>query len=852
MRHTVFFALIAMMAIFFVGVPGVSAQTEVTEEPTIETTAEPVEVEEETKEDHEELEEEFFDGDVSEEALEDEDVSPEELGAEEAAILPDNLLYGFKRIGRAVRRAVTFDPAKKAELDITFANQELVDVQKMVELRGERSAGNAAKSIERIEKRLSRASELPEIAEEKRAKLLERFVGSEIPRQKVLDAISDTVEDPTVSVRVEEARERIIEHVGEAFEEVEVDEQFFERVLERAEGGEFKDLRNLEVLKRVELQVPDQAKEAIRRAQNNAFKRIRNKVEEFDNDDRERFGDYLRDFRGDHVVKFELLDEFEEEFEDEAFAQEMKVRIKRAQDKAAQAFEDAFEALDERIEDDELREEIRERMMHRFREGDALDERRFERIEEFRSRIELEELEAELEETEEEEIARFVEAFPDASADVAQYERLKDNMREAVSSGNIAEVKVLQKAMDALEAQVKADPAKRAFLQQMEEVHLEAQRGFAQRVQREGDDVIDDLISEDPEHIEFLRELKERFQEHRQEGESFGNFDPAFFDRAFHEQEAFLSEEELRRERELEREEREFRKQSELRREELRLKLEEQLREVDGEEREELEQAFREKEEAFREAHDARERELFEQRIRLECDSDTCRETMKAEYDIRMRFDNAMREQEESFREIRDDAHENAREHRREAFEHTDEGANPFAGVCEGAAECESWCQDHKDDPKCVAAGKNDRFEAESLREFRPADTFSERVEVRDGEERVEFRREIRNGEIREEIRFRNDEGDKFRSDFREEDRHDEQDRDVFEKEVREDFRSDDRREAHRFEERHEDEKRFEEERREHREFEPKKEQEIRHEPPKDLPPPPKIDHAPAVVEIVE
>jgi hypothetical protein len=48
-------------------------------------------------------------------------------------LLPNSPFYFLKDIGRAIQTFFVFDPEKKAELQLEFANQKLVETKKLVE-----------------------------------------------------------------------------------------------------------------------------------------------------------------------------------------------------------------------------------------------------------------------------------------------------------------------------------------------------------------------------------------------------------------------------------------------------------------------------------------------------------------------------------------------------------------------------------------------------------------------------------------------------------------------------------------------------------------------------------------------
>ncbi|MBI2640594.1 MAG: hypothetical protein HYW91_01750 [Candidatus Sungbacteria bacterium] len=59
------------------------------------------------------------------------------LGVADPALLPDSPFYFLKNMGRGLRLFFTFDPAKKAELELKFADEKLAEMAKTAETKTE-------------------------------------------------------------------------------------------------------------------------------------------------------------------------------------------------------------------------------------------------------------------------------------------------------------------------------------------------------------------------------------------------------------------------------------------------------------------------------------------------------------------------------------------------------------------------------------------------------------------------------------------------------------------------------------------------------------------------------------------
>lgn len=81
-----------------------------------------------------------------------------------------------------------------------------------------------------------------------------------------------------------------------------------ENNLQKVQGSEFKDFKNLEILKKLEEKVPEAAKEAIQKAQENSLIRLKEKVEEMSAEKLEQFQSYTEKIAGVKEKQIEILE----------------------------------------------------------------------------------------------------------------------------------------------------------------------------------------------------------------------------------------------------------------------------------------------------------------------------------------------------------------------------------------------------------------------------------------------------------------------------------------------------------------------------------------------------------------
>ncbi len=455
----------------------------------------------------------------------DEAVSDEDLGAEESTVLPDSPFYSLKRLQRGFKEAFTFDSVKKAELKLKHATQELADARELIEEHADDpgAARAAAKAFEKFEGKLKDINRAAKKIQEKRQggdqgadKLLDDVLDKQIKQQKVLAHVEKRIlkfasksEAGQALEKIQEVKKRAAGHVGELISKVDDENALvarMDRVLQRQPGSDFKEMRNVEVLTRLEDAVPQQAREAIRRAQDNAFKRFAHSAERMSPRERaERFEKYAHNMEGDETRHMEIFDRLKQ-FDD--VPDDIREKLEQAKDIAARRFQNKFESFEEDGFDQGFRKRMQQRAFDHIRENDG-DVIKVRVMEEMRNRVQFDdtELQAEMEKQHEASIDKFKAAFPDANEDAEEFRRLSKKMAE---NPDPTTFRLLQQ----LEEKVLSDPSKREFIERMEK---EAKQQFAAKAREQGEKFFDEIASNNPEDIEIFKKLQFDFAENPDE-----------------------------------------------------------------------------------------------------------------------------------------------------------------------------------------------------------------------------------------------------------------------------------------------------------------------------------------------
>ena len=252
---------------------------------------------------------------ANQEIASDEQVSAQNLEVKDPKLLPDSPFYFLKNWVRNIESAFTFNKVKKAGLESKFANEKLIELHKMVKNNASpekiaKATENYKKQIEKIKTQVDKISGTAENNIDVN-KFLDRFTKQQILQEKVLQKLETQV-PADVFEKIKEARENHLEKFGEIMTKLETRAPEIMIKIENAineEGGsQFKDFKNLEILKNIGERIPEKAKEAIQQAQENSLNRIKSKLENMSPEDQNKFRDYIDKISGDKEKQAEILE----------------------------------------------------------------------------------------------------------------------------------------------------------------------------------------------------------------------------------------------------------------------------------------------------------------------------------------------------------------------------------------------------------------------------------------------------------------------------------------------------------------------------------------------------------------
>lgn len=249
----------------------------------------------------------------------DENIQAQDLNVGDPSVLPGNPLYFFKNLARGIQSAVTFNPVAKAELKLKFSNEKIIEAKKLSEKN--QKAEILTKALENYNQEVGAlklaAEKIKENSDNPKVdKFLDKLIDNNIKQQKLLSKF-EKILPKEVSEKLKEVKDSNLEKFSALAEKLvqnpTVLEEKLTKITEGQAGSQFKNFKNLEVLKALEEKVPERAKDAIRKAQENALKRLSSDLNAMSPEKQEKFKDYLQNIGGDKLKHVEILEKLKNE-----------------------------------------------------------------------------------------------------------------------------------------------------------------------------------------------------------------------------------------------------------------------------------------------------------------------------------------------------------------------------------------------------------------------------------------------------------------------------------------------------------------------------------------------------------
>jgi len=269
-----------------------------------------------------------------------------DLGVENPGILPTSPFYFLKEWKRGVNKFFTFNPVKKAELELDEINQRAAEIKKMEEIAPQnieainKASSNYQKNAERLKNRLEslkETSQNPNVD-----KLLDKLVDHSLKHQELFDGLEKKFEArqgiseekrTELKERFEANRELINEvmsKIPEKFDDVDRFKQRMENAVKNLPEEIFRELRAVEMLDRVKERLPEEQQGKIQEAKEMMIEKFENRMEKLDKNARLRIfsSEVLESLPGDQIRRMGIFEEMKQEMRPE-----VREMIEKAEEK---------------------------------------------------------------------------------------------------------------------------------------------------------------------------------------------------------------------------------------------------------------------------------------------------------------------------------------------------------------------------------------------------------------------------------------------------------------------------------------------------------------------------------------
>lgn len=246
----------------------------------------------------------------------DEDIQSQDLGVREPRILPDSPFYFLKEITRGLQSFFTFDSVAKAELRLKFANEKLMELKKLAEIKPEavpEALENYKAEIDRLEEAVGQIK-VGAIGKETQD-FINKFVDNNLKQQKLFGKLEKDL-PPEIYEKMEGIKEEGLTKFSDIGLKLLTPEVLQEKIigaLEDQPGSNFKQFKNLEVLQEIKEKVPESAKPAIQQAIENSLKRLKGDLEKMSPADAAQFKDYVENIGGNETRHLAVMGQLEKE-----------------------------------------------------------------------------------------------------------------------------------------------------------------------------------------------------------------------------------------------------------------------------------------------------------------------------------------------------------------------------------------------------------------------------------------------------------------------------------------------------------------------------------------------------------
>lgn len=254
------------------------------------------------------------------------EITTQDLGVENPGLLPTSPFYFLKEWQRVIRKTLTFNPIKKAELEADDANQRAAEIKKLEEVAPQnieaitKAVDKYKKNVDGLKERLGNLKETSQNPNVD--KLLDKLTERSLKHAELFEDLKSKFENNDELKReLDTARDKIDDVLGDIPQSFESPEAFKERlkkVIGENQEGVLERLRAIEIVSRIKEKLPEAARLKITEVKNDLIQKISEDVGKLKSSEKEKIFDpeMLKKLSGDASRRMDILDEVKDKLKD--------------------------------------------------------------------------------------------------------------------------------------------------------------------------------------------------------------------------------------------------------------------------------------------------------------------------------------------------------------------------------------------------------------------------------------------------------------------------------------------------------------------------------------------------------
>ncbi|MCL5017305.1 MAG: DUF5667 domain-containing protein [Patescibacteria group bacterium] len=247
------------------------------------------------------------------------DITAKDLGITSPGILPGNPFYFLKDWSRGIQDTLTFDPVKKAELQLDVVNQKAVEIKKLKDFLPS-SSKNLSEALDdyrgSIDSLGQKAGDVKNSSVPEMSVFLDKLSGSLIKHIQLFSQLKSGTGD-VIKNKLSALQGKIAELIVKVLSANETPDQFrgqLERIVRDQDSGAFKEITIAEVLDRLDEKTFEENRLGLLKVQENLLLKFQSRLQS--EDFSRALSEIMPQLPGDPVRKIKILDEIREGISD--------------------------------------------------------------------------------------------------------------------------------------------------------------------------------------------------------------------------------------------------------------------------------------------------------------------------------------------------------------------------------------------------------------------------------------------------------------------------------------------------------------------------------------------------------